>query len=122
MSGKISAERQQMLEKGEQGNKLYKLALYKGWSEEQVQKIIAVLDKYVELESANANKSFITQKKYNPLDFKNDLLQVGIRDDEDIFLTLKALCENDADKYRYFTQNYLPTEQWSKIKAVLDDF
>lgn len=122
MSGKISAERQQMFEKGEQGDKLYKLALHKGWSEEQVQKIIAVLDKYVELESANANKSFITQKKYNPLDFKNDLLQVGIRDDEDIFLILKALCENDADKYRYFAQNHLPTEQWSKIKAVLDDF
>lgn len=98
------------------------LLCIKGGVKNKCKKIIAVLDKYVKLESVNANTSFIIQKKYYPLDFKNDLLQVGIRDDEDIFLILKALCENDADKYRYFTQNHLPTEQWSKIKAVLDDF
>mgnify|MGYP006934516096 CR=1 FL=1 len=122
MSGKITDERQQMFEKSERGDKLYKLALYKNWSEGQLQKIVAVVDKYVELESENEKKVFLTQKKYNPLDFRNDLLQVGIRDDEDIFLILKALCENDAGKYRYFTECYLPTEQWSRIQAALDAF
>lgn len=99
MSGKITDERQQMFEKSEQGDKLYKLALHKGWSEEQLQKIIAVVDKYAEIENRRQPYDL---KSISRLDVSNDFRQAQIYTDEDIFLILETLYQKNKEKYTRF--------------------